>query len=219
MFLTMVILAAFSVLYTYTSSVLLPLPRGQKWGSNTFSSSHKHSFYPWPRWVIFGDECWHNTTSFTTTANNALKPRKRVRTKPYRSVILHISTMPTSRDLAVASILDSESIIDRITNEDEADNFVNNIQVRNFPVFSPPGARPNRAATTKTKLKADAKALKTRKAQADEDKKRATAERRHEAQAKKREKAIVAAEVRADKAAQRKQKPFGSSWNPSKRMT
>ena len=102
MFLTMVILAAFSVLYTYTSSVLFPLPRGQKWGSNTFSSSHKHSFYPRPRWVIFGDECWHNTTSFTTTANDSLKPRKRVRTKPYRSVILHISTMPTSRDLAVA---------------------------------------------------------------------------------------------------------------------
>ncbi len=116
---SMTILAAFSLLSMYTCSALFPLPGGQIWGSNTFSSFHKRSFYPRPRWVIFGVECWHNTTSFTTTTNDYLKPRKQVRTKPHCSLSLLTLTMPTSRDVNISSILDTEGSINLISNEDE----------------------------------------------------------------------------------------------------
>jgi hypothetical protein len=81
------------------------------------------------------------------------------------------------------------------------------MQSRNFPVFAPPGAKPTRAivrnntVATKTQLKAEKKAVKEKKAQADEEKKLAVAACKLEAQAKKRKKAIALAEARAQKAA------------------
>ncbi len=78
----MVILAAFSILYTYTCLAPSPMPEGQSWGSNTFSPAHNLSNRPWPRQSDFGVGCWHSTTPHTTTSTDHLQPRKRVRTKP-----------------------------------------------------------------------------------------------------------------------------------------
>jgi hypothetical protein len=81
------------------------------------------------------------------------------------------------------------------------------MQSRNFPIFAPPGAKPTRAiicnntAATKTQLKAETKAVKEKKAQADEEKKLVVAARKLEAQAKKREIAITLTEACAQKAA------------------
>jgi hypothetical protein len=100
-----------------------------------------------------------------------------------------------------------DGVIDLISNKVEADKFVVKIQSCNFPVFAPPGAKPTRAivrnntAATKTQLKAEKKAVKEKKTQADEEKKLAVAAGKLEAQAKKRKKAIALAEARAQKAA------------------
>jgi hypothetical protein len=89
--------------------------------------------------------------------------------------------MPTSCDVDISSVLEMDGVIDLILNEVEADKFVAKMQSRNFPVFAPPGAKPTRAivrnntAATKTQLKAKKKAVKEKKAQADEEKKLAVA--------------------------------------------
>jgi hypothetical protein len=82
MFLTMVILAAFLVLYTYTCSAPSSMPEGYLWGSNTFSPAFKRSFQLLQQWVNIVVGCWHSTTCYTTTPANHLQPRKHVRTKP-----------------------------------------------------------------------------------------------------------------------------------------
>jgi hypothetical protein len=95
------------------------------------------------------------------------------------------------------------------------------MQSRNFPVFAPPGAKltrtivSNNTAATKTQLKAEKKAVKEKKAQADEEKKLVVAKCKLKAQAKKRKKAIAHAEARAQKAAA-KRKPYKSNWHQSK---
>jgi hypothetical protein len=115
--------------------------------------------------------------------------------------------MPTSHDVDVSSVLEMDGVIDLISNKVEADKFVAEMQSHNFPVFAPPGAKLtcailcNNTAATKTQLKAEKKAVKEKKAQADEEKKLAVAARKLEAQAKKRKKAIALAEARAQKAA------------------
>ncbi len=114
--------------------------------------------------------------------------------------------MPTARDVNVLSILEKEGVIDPILNVDEADKFVAKLQARNFPIFSPLGANStctrtrNNTAVTKTKLKAEKKAAKEKKAQADEEKRFAVATCKLKAQAKKCKKAIVLAEAHAQKA-------------------
>jgi hypothetical protein len=115
--------------------------------------------------------------------------------------------MPTPSKVNVPSGLKKERVIDLISNEGKANDFVAKLQSRNFPVFSPPGANPTctgaRKITTatKTKLKAEKKAVTEKKAQADKEKKLAVAVCKLKAQAKKSKKAIVLAEARAQKAA------------------
>jgi hypothetical protein len=199
----MVILAAFSVLYTYTCSASSSMPEVQLWRSNTFSPAFKCSFKPQRRWVNIVVGCWHSTIRYTTTTTDHLQPRKQIRMK---SGSIAINNMPTARDVNVLSIVEKEGFINPILNVDEADKFVAKLQARNFPIFSPPGANStrtcarNNTVATKTKLKAEKKAAKEKKAQADEEKKLAVATCKLKAQAKKREKAIALAEARAQKA-------------------
>jgi hypothetical protein len=82
LFLTMVILAAFSVLYTHTCSAPSSMPEGHLWGSNTFSPAFKRSFQLLRGWINIVVGCWHSTTCCTTTRTNHLQPRKHIRTKP-----------------------------------------------------------------------------------------------------------------------------------------
>ena len=83
-----------------------------------------------------------------------------VRTKALPPVF---SIMPTSSDVNVPSTLVTEETIELISSKVEADAYVDRIQARNFPIFSPPGARPIRVMgirntpVTKTKLKAEKK--------------------------------------------------------------
>ena len=91
----MTTLAAFSLLFTYTCLVLFPLPRVQIWGSNTFSLSYKQFIYPSPRSVLKIDECWHSTTSLTTTTRRSHFPRKLVRTKALLPALLIMPSMLT----------------------------------------------------------------------------------------------------------------------------
>jgi hypothetical protein len=115
--------------------------------------------------------------------------------------------MPSASNVNVLSALKKEKVIDLISNEGKADDFVVKLQSRNFPVFSPPGTNPTRTgarkitAATKAKLKAKKKAVKEKKAQAVKEKKLAVAACILEAQAKKRKKAITLTEAHAQKAA------------------
>ena len=200
---SMTTLAAFSLLFTYTCLALFPLPRVHIWGSNTFSSSFPRSIYLRTRVVNKTDECWHSTTISTTTLRRSHFPRKSVRTKAFPPVF---SIMPTSSDVNVPSTLVTEETIEFISSEVEADAYVDKIQARNFPIFSPPGARPIRVMgsrntpVTKTKLKVEKKAMQAKKVLADEEKKRTIAARKIELLTKRREKAIAAAEARVQKA-------------------
>jgi hypothetical protein len=88
-FVTRVIVAAFSILYTYACPSPSLMPGGQKWGSNMFSPALKLLFLPQRRWGKFGVGCWHSTTPHTTTATNHLQPRKRIWTKFEPSIPSH----------------------------------------------------------------------------------------------------------------------------------
>jgi hypothetical protein len=178
MLLTMVILAVFLVLFTYTGSAPSSWLEGHLRGSNTFSLTQERPFQPLRRWTIIDARCWHNTTCTTTTSNNHLQPRKQVWTKPLSTLIV---IMPTAGNVNIPSALEKESVIDLISNEGKANDFVTKLQSRNFPIFSPPGANSirtgarNNMAATKTKPKAEKKAVKEKKAQADKEKKLAVA--------------------------------------------
>jgi hypothetical protein len=204
MLLTMVILAVFLVLFTYTCSAPSSWLEGHLWGSNTFSLTQEHPFQPLWQWTIIDARCWHNTTFTTITSNNHLQPRKQVWTKPLSTAIV---IMSTAGDVNVPSALEKESVIDLISNEGKANNFVAKLQSRNFLIFSPPGANSthtgthNNTATTKTKLKVEKKAVKEKKAQADKEKKLAVAACKLKAQAKKCKKAIALTNACAQKAA------------------
>ncbi len=75
--LTMVTFAVLSILFTYTCSAPPLIPRGQLWGSNTFSSAQNCLFLPQWQKSKFGAGCWHitTTTCYTTTQTDHLKLR------------------------------------------------------------------------------------------------------------------------------------------------
>jgi hypothetical protein len=123
--------------------------------------------------------------------------------------------MPTTHNIEVSSITApsgdvhprANGTIDLITNKEEADAFIAKIHARTFPIFVPPGTCPIRMggitkmAATKTKLKAERRAAKEKKAKEAKKKKAAMAARKLDTQAKKREKLILLTEACAWKAA------------------
>ncbi len=160
MFLTMVILAVFLVLYTYTCSAPSSWLEGHLWESNTFSLAQNLPFQPRRRWTIIDARCWNNTTYTTTTSNNHLQPREQVRTKLLSTTIV---IKPTASDANVPSALKKERVINLISNKGKANNFMAKLQSHNFPVFPPPDANPTctgaRKITAATKTKLEAKEI------------------------------------------------------------
>jgi hypothetical protein len=123
--------------------------------------------------------------------------------------------MPTTCDIEVSSITapsgdvppGANGTINLITNKEEADAFVAKIQAQTFSILAPPGTRPIRLggitkmAAIKTKLKAEKRLAKDKKAKEAEEKKAAVAACKLDAQDKKREKLILPTGARALKAA------------------
>ncbi len=91
---------------------------------------------------------------------------------------------------------------------EDADAFISKVNKEHFAIFSPPAPHPLRtafpskasAAASKTKLKANLKVKKGKKAKVAEDKKAATAVAKVAARTKRQEKLIAAVEIKAHKA-------------------
>ncbi len=117
---------------------------------------------------------------------------------PYSPNILLTSASTTSGNIPVDGIFDVE----------DANAFISKVNKEHFAIFSPPAPRPMHtafpskasAAASKTKLKADLKAKKEKKAKVAEEKKEATAAAKVAARTKRHEKHIAAAEIKAHKA-------------------
>jgi hypothetical protein len=148
MFFTMVILAAFSILYTYLLCSFFDAERA-KMGIKYVLPSLQTSILPQRRWETFGVGCWHSTTPNTTTFTNHLQPRKRVWTMLWLSTpstLITTDMTPTSKSVVpgTTALSDNGSAINLISNENEADAFVAKIQAKPaFPIFAPPGPCPS----------------------------------------------------------------------------
>jgi hypothetical protein len=200
----MAVLAAFTFLLMHICSALILMPRGQPQRSNAFSSL-KDSQFPLNRIsLIHGIECWHVTTHHTTTIANHSKPQKHIQTKPPQPI------MPSSCNVSVtlASATSGDIPVDGIFDVEVANACISMVNKEQFAIFSPPAPRPMctafpskaSAAASKSKLKADLKAEKEKKAKVAEEKKAATAAAKVAARTIRQEKLIAAAKIIAHKA-------------------
>jgi hypothetical protein len=136
----------------------------------------------------------------TQSQTNHLQPRKHVQPKLWLSTpstLITTNLTPTSKSAIPGTTASSEdgSVLDLISNENEADAFVAKIQTKPaFPIFAPPGPRPSCTGDsygkgdTKTQKRAKKAAAKKDRAETEAEQWRAVASCKANSQLKKREK-------------------------------
>ncbi len=148
MFCTMVILAALSILYTYTCSAPSLVPEGQKWGSNMFSPAltlpvlpRQQSEKNWG-WVLAQHNSTHNYIHQSPATKEAGSDQAPI---IFFYSHYHCHDLYSKFDApGITDLSNHGSAINLIYNEDKANAFIAKIQAKQtFSLFAPPGPRPS----------------------------------------------------------------------------